>query len=211
MSASILLEQAVRYVRSQFTKAEVVTVEQYGGQFSSDEVGQVSYNCPAIFMTVLGWKPAGEGKRLGGRYANEVRVAAFVAYKDATNRNKRMRGAMVIAEKLALVMRQWAPARDPVIDALPVTLAGLEDDATCENLYSQGMDKKGQALWLVDWTQCTKSNVPPEQLYDLLLVDITNNTHGGDIPAVPDAGGAALPVIDGVVFVSNVPPNQNNT
>jgi hypothetical protein len=201
MSATILLDQAVARVRAQFTKAEVATVQPYAGEFSAAEMPHKSYNCPAIFLTVLGWQPADGGSRLSGRNTNKVRMAAFVAFKHA-DRNKRMAGAMLLAERLALCLRQWEPMREASNASLPVTIAGLEADATCENLYSRALDTAGQALFLVDWHQCVKPNVPLEQLWDLLAVEIIDSTRGGVVPADAAATGIVPVVTEDVTFNS---------
>jgi hypothetical protein len=199
MSATVLLDQAVARVRTQFTKAEVVTVQPYAGEFSVSEIPFKSYACPAIFVTVLGWKPTDSNSRLTGKHSKQVRMAAFVAYKHA-DRNKRMAGAMLLAERLAIVMRQWAPMLDAVNSNLPVTISGLEDDATCENMYSRALDTAGQALWMVDWHQCVKPAVPIEQLWDLLSVEIIDSTRGGVVPANAAATGIVPVVTEDVKF-----------
>lgn len=201
MSATILLDQAVARVRAQFTKAEVAMVQPYAGEFSAAEIPHKSYNCPAIFLTVLGWQPADGSNRLSGRNTNKVRMAAFVAVKHA-DRNKRMAGAMLLAERLALCLRQWEPMREAANTSLPVTIAGLEADATCENLYSRALDTAGQALFLVDWHQCVKPNVPLEQLWDLLAVEIIDSTRGGVVPADAAATGIVPVVTEDVTFNS---------
>lgn len=193
--SAILLEQTLAYVRGQFTKAEVTEVRSYAGEFSSEEVAQVSYTCPAIFVTVLGWQPQQESRRLVGRYVRAVRMAAFVVYKHA-NREKRMAGAMHLADKLGVVMRRWRPDST----GLPLTIAPLEEDARCENLYGRAIDSKGQALWLVDWTQDIAPQVPLEALYDLLTVEITDLTRRGEVPASPTPAPTPLTVTDDVQF-----------
>lgn len=201
MSATILLDQAVAHVRANFTRAEVATVQPYAGEFSAAEIPHKSYNCPAIFVTVLGWQPADNDCRLSGKHANKVRMAAFVAVKN-TDRNKRMAGAMLLAERLAIVMRRWAPMSEAANTDLPVTIAGLEADATCENLYSRTLDTAGQALFLVDWHQCVKPNVPIEQLWDLLSVEIIDSTRGGVVPLEAAATGIVPVVTEDVKFNS---------
>lgn len=201
MSATILLDQAVARVRAQFTKTEVATVQAYAGEFSAAEIPFKSYNCPAIFVTVQGWQPADNDCRLSGKHANKVRMAAFVAFKHA-DRNKRMAGAMLLAERLAIVMRQWEPMREAANADLPVTIAGLEADATCENLYGRALDAVGQALFLVDWHQCVKPAVPLEQLWDLLSVEIIDSTRGGVVPADAAATGIVPVVTEDVKFNS---------
>lgn len=179
---SAVLQQAViDLVRGAFTKAEVATVEPYAGEFSAAESVQVSFTAPAIFVAVLGWKPWPDSKRLTGRNVRGVRMAAFVVTKHA-KRDVRMQAAMNLAERLALLLQAWVPEATETMD-----LACLEVDATVENLYSRAMDAKGMALWLVDWMQAAKPKVAPAQLFDLLAVDITDNTQQGQVPDAPPA------------------------
>ena len=195
MSAALLAE-ALTFVRGRFTRAEVATVQAYGGEFNSGETTQLSYNCPAIFITVLGWQRAAHGMHLTGRSVRAVRMAAFVAFKHPS-RDQRMLGALNLADKLAIALRAWVPANtDPLY-----VIAGIEGDASCENLYGRDIDAKGQALWLVDWEQCIKPLVPPEQLFDLIAIDITDHTRKGEPTAAPAPGPAVLTVTEDVQFV----------
>lgn len=190
--SAVLLDQVLAYVRSQFTKAEAATVQAYGGEFSGAEVPKLSFNCPAIFVTVLGSVP-GSGVRLAGKHARKVRMAAFVCFKHP-ERTQRMRGAMVLAEKLAMVLREWSPmqnfAGDPVL-----SIAELEEEATTENLYGPVTDKQGLALWLVGWEQAVKPARPVPQLYDLLAVEITDLVQPGVVPAPEDANAGPAGVV----------------
>lgn len=195
--SAILLDQALAYLRAQFTRAEVATLQSYGGEFSAAESDQLSYDCPAILVTVLGWQPEDSGTRLAGRFARQVRLAAFVAYKHA-NRDKRMAGAMALAEKLTLVLRLWQPDSAGV----PVELGPVEATPTAENLYGRAMDKRGQALWLVSWSQCLKPRVPLAALVDLLAVEITDTTRQGTTPTGAPAAPAPLTVTEDVRFGS---------
>ena len=79
-------------------------------------------------------------------------------------------------------------------------LAPLEAEPTAENLYSRAMDKLGQALWLVSWTQCVKPRVPLENLVDLLAVDIIDITRQGTAPAASPDNPAPLIVTENVRF-----------
>ena len=195
--SAILLNQALAYVRAQFTAAEVAEVTSYGGEFSIGEIDKVGYRCPAIFIAVLGWSPAPDGKRLAGKYVRSVKMAAFVVFKAAT-RDARMLGAMNLADRLAMLLRRWQPD-----DAdSPITIAPLEEDASCENLYGRAIDAKGQALWLVRWEQCIKPLVPIEQLVDLLAVEITDLTQRGVAGGEPPSG--AITVTEDVQFPPDV-------
>jgi hypothetical protein len=181
--SAILLDQVLAYVRGQFTPAEVAEVIAYGGEFSTGEIDKVSYRCPSIFIAVLGWQPEPNGKRLAGKYVRSVKMAAFVAYK-AAKRDQRMLGAMNLADRLSMALRRWRPD-----DAdSPISIAPLEEDAVCENLYGRAIDAKGQALWLVRWEQCIKPLVPVEQLVDLVAIDIKDLTRRGVTDGEPPSG-----------------------
>lgn len=192
-----LLEATVAHVRAAFTKQEVADVRAYGGEFSAAEVGQVSYACPAILITVLGWRPETQSRRLPGRGVRAVRMGAFVVYAHA-RREERLHGAMVLAERLVLTLATWRPESA----GQPVEIAPLDESETpaAENLYGRAIDAKGQALWLVDWTQCIKPTVPAEQLYELTRIDITDNTRRGDVPAAPAPAPAPLTVTEDIRF-----------
>lgn len=178
---SAVLQQAViDLVRGAFTKAEVMTVAPYAGEFSADESVQVSFTAPAVFVAVLGWKPWVDSKRLTGRNVRGVRMGAFVVTKHA-KRDVRMQMAMTLAERVALLLQAWVPDETDTMD-----LACLEVDATVENLYSRAMDSKGMALWLVDWMQAARPKVAPGELFDLLAVHIEDHVdHQVDEPAAP--------------------------
>lgn len=193
--SALLLSAAVDYLRGQFTTAEAATVRMYAGEFSSEEVMRVSFTCPALFVTVLGWQPEHEGKRLSGKYVRNVSMAAFVAYKHA-QRDQRMTGAMNLADKLGIVLRRWHPDNS----SSPITIAPLEEDARCENLYGRAIDAQGLALWLVSWKQCMAPQVPVEQLYDLVAIDITDKTRRGTVPAAPTPAPSPLTVTEDVQF-----------
>ena len=45
--STVLLDQVVDHIRTQFTKAEVVTVQASGGEFTSAAVGQASFSSGA--------------------------------------------------------------------------------------------------------------------------------------------------------------------
>lgn len=188
MSAA-LLDQVQAYIRRSFTKAEAVDVRPYAGEFSSEEMDKVSYNCPAIFVTVLGWQPIQGGSRLTGKYARNVRVAAFVVAKHA-KREERMRLGMALAEKLCFVMREWVPD----IDNPVITISPLEEDASAENLYSRAVDRLGQSVWLVDWHQAVKpvlgANGKPV-LIDWLTTAIEDTVRVTEPPVAPPVGTAA--------------------
>lgn len=215
MSAVVLLEQAVAFVRASFTKQQVVTVRQYAGEFSAAEMKNVSYTCPAILLTVLGWKKPEAGHRLTGRHAKNHRLVAFVVCKNGKSREARMAEAMQLAEALSVVLRQWAPmTQEPyasALNALGVTVLGLDDEPTGENLYNRAVDEQGQALWMVDWYQCakgviplgpTRPAVPYDQLPVLTSVVIEDTVHVNQVPAVAPPVEAVPAVTEKIDFVN---------
>ncbi len=215
MSAVALLDQAVAFVRAGFTKQQAATVQQYAGEFSASEMKQLSYTCPAILITVLGWKKPEAGAHLTGRHARQVRLAAFVVTKNASNRQARMSEAMALAENLSVLLRQWAPmVQEPsasALSALGVTAGGLEDEASCENLYNRAVDEQGQALWLVDWHQSVKGVVPmgpgrPAVPYALLpaltTVVIEDSAHVNQVPVAAVVSDAAITVTEKIDFLN---------
>jgi phage gp37-like protein len=215
LSAVALLDQAVAFVRASFTRQQVATVRQYAGEFSAAEIPKLSYNCPAILITILGWKKPEAGGRLTGRHAKNYRLAAFVLCKNAKSREARMAEAMSLAEALSVVLRQWAPMTQApyaaALAALKVTVLGLDDEANAENLYSGAVDKAGQALWMVDWYQCARGviplgpvrpAIPYEDLPALGEVVIEDSVHVNQIPPVPPSGDAVPTVTEKIDFVN---------
>lgn len=186
--SAILLAQAITYLRGQFTPAEVAVVDTYGGEFTAAETDKLSFACPAIFVTVLGWQPTHDSQRLVGRHVHEVKLAAFVVFKHA-QRSARLAGCMTLAERLAMALRLWVPD----CSGLPLAIAPLEDEARAENMYGRAIDAQGLALWLVSWEQCTKPTVPLPALYDLIAIDITDTVRGGlALTAAPAPGPLAV-------------------
>lgn len=199
----LLLDPVQALLREKFSKQEVTTIQPYGGEFTALEIDKVSYACPAIFITVLGWQRAQPGAPLTGPRVRDVRLAAFIAFKHA-KRELRMEGAMAIADKLCLVLQDWKPESALLAD-YPLEIAALEGEPSAENLYSRASDEKGQAVWLVDWTQCARPIEDPGVLANWLVADITNLARTAEAPAPQDA---PLPpelvgkpsVFDGIVF-----------
>jgi hypothetical protein len=210
MSADILLDQALAFVRRSFAKSEIATVELYGGQFSAEEIPQTSYTCPAVFITVLGWQAPPAGSRITGRHARQFRLCAFVAFKHA-DRVKRMNGALMLAEKLGIVLRQWAPMQEPGNASLAATIGGLDDEPRCENLYNRAVDKAGQALFALSWYQCAKPAVPLgparpavpyAELPQLDSVVIEDTVHANQVPAAPAPDEGVPTVTEKIDFVN---------
>ncbi len=215
MSASVLLDQAVAFVRAGFTKQQVLTVRKYAGEFNGAEMKRVSYACPAILLTVLGWQKPSNDSRLTGRHARTVRLAAFVVCKNAKDRESRMAEAMTLAESLTVLLRQWSPmTQEPsasALTALCITVAGLSDEPSCENLYNRAVDEQGQALWLVDWYQDIKGAiplgparpaVPYDQLPNLTAVEIEDTTHVAQGPVTVPPADAPITVTEKVSFTT---------
>lgn len=197
--SAVLLDQVLAHVRSLFTTTEVATVQEYGGEFDAAEVEQVSFSAPAVFIAVLGWRGMPTSTRLTGKHIRQYRLGAFIATKHA-KRELRMRAAMAIAERLTIGLRTWAPHV-----STPIEIAGLEDEPTAENLFSRGIDKRGMALWLVDWRQCIRPTVPLEQLYDLVAVDIVDTTQQGVTTTATSPAQTPLTVTEEVRFAAPVP------
>jgi phage gp37-like protein len=175
MSAASL-DAVIAYLREKFTKAEVITVKPYAGEFGVADMTGTAYAAPAIFVTELGSQPAEGGTRTSGVHVRRTRMAAFVVYKHA-NRDTRMRGAMLLAEKLTMLLRLWRPDST----GLAYTLSPLERGANCENLFDHARDALGQAVWLVDWAQDVEPQTPAMQLLDWLGTDIAS-TAGSATP-----------------------------
>lgn len=186
MSAE-LLNATVAQARASFTSAEVRTVQPYAGEFNAVEVGQVSFACPALLVTVLGWQPENDPNvRIAGRHLRRVRMATFVVTKHP-EREKRLEQAMAIAHKLCLALKLWKPAS---LVTQATAIAPLEDEPSAENLFGRAIDAKGLALWLVSWDQHVSAQVPLEQLVDLVRIEITDDTVQGNLPPPPPAAGS---------------------
>lgn len=194
--SAILLDHVLTHVRSLFSLAEVATVQEYGGEFDAAEVDQLSFSAPAVLIAVLGWRGMPTSTRLTGKHVRQYRLGAFIATKHA-KRELRMRAAMAIAERLTIGLRTWSPHV-----STPIEIAGLEDEPTAENLFSRGIDKRGMALWLVDWRQCIRPTVPLEQLYDLVAVDIVDTTLQGSTPTASAVPTVPLVVTEEVRFAA---------
>jgi phage gp37-like protein len=188
------LDATLAYLRTQFTKAEVVTLEEYGGQFDASDMAKVTYATPAIFVTELGSAPAKGSKRSSGVNVRRTRMAAFAVVKQA-DRKKRMRSAMALGEKIALVLRKWRPDST----GLNCEISPLDEGATCENLFNHARDAMGQAVWLVDWTQDVEPIEAP-QLLDWLAVEIATTARDAVPPAAPPVEVDFLGVTQGVNF-----------
>lgn len=189
---SVLLMSKVKdWLRSEFTPQEVVDIEYYGGEFSSEEVAAVSYATPCILLAGLGWYRPRGNSRMSGPRARVVRLAAFVV-TGTGNRVERMLSAQALAEKLDLKLNAWAPQSLPG-DAVEVAAVEPEPGVRCENIFNRRIDAKGQAVWLVTWHQCVMPLVSPPQFYDLLGVDIeSTNVLPHVAPPVPSESAIAV-------------------
>ncbi len=192
-----LLDQTLAYLRMQFSAAEVKTLREYGGEFGAADMAETVYTAPAIFVSVLGSRPIDAGGvRMAGNFARQVRMAAFVVTKDA-NREKRMRTALALGEKLAMVLRAWKPDGSSVT----CTIAPLEHSPSCENLFNHARDAAGQAVWMLDWTQGVEPKLPDAQIIDWLSLQITDNVRRA-VPAAAAVTGATLNVSESVQFLT---------
>lgn len=117
-----------------------VSVENYGGEFSSDEVDFKSFSAPAAFVSCLGWRKVDRPLLLSGKYIWRARIAIFIATKE-TKRDSRMVSAMSRAAVLSAHFQGWRPE----------ACSGRAEDIDSENLYNRAIDKKGLALWMVSW------------------------------------------------------------
>jgi len=178
----VLRDACLAYIKATFG-AQLATVDSYGGSFTEAEIMAKSFLSPAVHLAVLGWHPVHEGRRLSGRHAWRVYMAAFVTVKSV---DREMRGdqAVRFAAALADVLRAWQPTGS----AQGADIGALEEDAEAENLYSRKADELGVARWLVKWDQVVmgKARVAPVPLYPMTRVEITNTVSNGAA-----AGGVA--------------------
>lgn len=201
MSATILKAQAIAYVRGLFTTQEVAQVNSYGGEFTEAELSAKSFVCPAIFITSVGWHGEAGGTRLAGRKCKRVYMIAFVLAK-SSDRETRAAQALAIAEKLADGLREWMPDSN----ALGAVISALEEEPSCENLYTRSLDQKGIARWMVKWDQTVKAVPgttvqPGAQQVPLTAIQIDDVVHtGGDAPVAPIV---PVPVSEGITFDNN--------
>jgi phage gp37-like protein len=181
--SALLLERVIAEVRAQFTRQEAATVQAYGGEFSAQEIDKLSFNSPAILITVLGWSPhvPDATSRLATRQARDARLAAFVVTKHA-KRELRMQQAMLLAEKLALVLRAWRP-ECLAGDAMQMDV--LTEEPECENLYGRAVDKAGLALWLVSWRQVVSPLATDAPLGDWLRLELESLARAAAPAAAP--------------------------
>lgn len=169
MSATILLDAIITRVRSLFTPQQVAEVREYAGEFNAAEIAQLSFNSPAILISVLGWTNGKESKALGGaRNTRLNQCVAFVITKDV-RRDERMRKAAAITDALGYGLYTWSPD-----DHELCVIGGPEDEPDAENLFGRAVDEKGMALWVLSWEQATRPLVTPAAMFDLVAVEITS-------------------------------------
>lgn len=184
------------FVRGSFASTEVVDVEYYGGEFSSDEVAVSGFKAPAILIAGLGWtRPRGH-ERMTGKGCRVCHMAAFVVTSN-NNRVERMLAAQRLAEQLDLQLTTWTPAN---ADDAVIEVAAPEDDIRCENVYNKKIDAKGLALWLVTWRQAIKPRLPLPQLYELLGIDIVSTNVLPHISPEGGEGGDPIAVTHEILF-----------
>jgi hypothetical protein len=191
----LLMDTTKTFVRGLFSERDVIDVEYYGGEFSSDDVGLTGFKAPAVLVAGLGWtRPRGH-ERMVGKGTRVCHMAAFVVTNNS-NRADRMLAAQRLAEQLDLGLVTWVPANAP---GAVIEVAAPEDDVRCENVYNKKIDAKGLALWLVTWRQCIKPLIPLPQIFDLLSLDITSTNV---MPLASDQVGtdAAIAVTHEVIF-----------
>ncbi len=144
------------------------TVQDYGGEFSAEEMNVKGFTAPAALIACLGWRPT-RGGVMNGKRIWDLRIAVFVVTKNV-KREERMRAAMIRAEWLAAIFAEWRP------DDL---CAGKPQDIAAENLYGRAIDKTGHALWMVSWwhqLQLPIERNPYDELASLEQIEI--NTVG---------------------------------
>lgn len=194
---SVLLMGTVKaFVRGAFASTDVVDVEYYGGEFSSDEVAVSGFKAPAILIAGLGWtRPRGH-ERMTGKGCRVCHMAAFVVTSN-NNRVERMLAAQRLSEQLDLQLTTWTPAN---ADDAVIEVAAPEDDIRCENVYNKKIDAKGLALWLVTWRQAIKPRLPLPQLYELLGIDIVSTNVLPHISPEGAEGGDPIAVTHEILF-----------
>ncbi|WP_211452619.1 phage protein Gp37 [Collimonas antrihumi] len=165
---SARLLDAIKDRITQHTAALFKQVEDYGGQFSAEEMDFKSFTAPAAFVSCLGWQKVDRGNYLGGKHIWRGRMAIFIATKDV-KRDSRMREAMLRADVLTSLFSDWKPDM----------CAGKTENIGAENLYSRSIDKKGLALWMVDWWQEIEMKPPvlPRPDLETIAVHSTASTN----------------------------------
>lgn len=167
MSATILLDAIIARVRSLFTPQQVAEVREYAGEFNAAEIAQLSFNSPAILISVLGWTNGKESKALGGaRNTRLNQCVAFVVTKDM-RRDERMRKAAAITDALGYGLFTWSPD-----DHALCVIGGPEEEPDAENMFGRAVDAQGLALWVLSWEQATRPLVTPAAMFDLVAVEI---------------------------------------
>jgi hypothetical protein len=179
---------------------QLATVDSYGGSFTEAEIQAKSFLSPAVHLAVLGWHPVDKGRRLSGRHAWRVYMAAFVTVK-AVDREMRGDQALTFSAALADVLRNWHPTGH----SKGVEFGPLEEDAECENLYSRKADELGVARWLVKWDQVVMGSMrfKPVPIYPMTRVEITDTVPG----ATPTtAAPTVAPVVTEEIQFQQVDP-----
>lgn len=180
MTNTLALDGLLAYLH-EHAGAAFRTIDEYGGEFNGAEVPRLSFNCPAVFVTCLGWQPPTGPARIGGKFASRSRFAAFIVTQDYRGRNTRMRMACDRAELVSALVADWRPPG----------CAGPAQDIRAQNLYGSAVDQKSMALWSVTWWHDTAWRDPREwiqQLPELDAVDIHSigHTHVDDTPPAPN-------------------------
>ncbi len=122
----------------------LATCERYAGQFSALESGRVTFLAPAVFVASSGgpMTPAGTDQ-----IDCACKVLAYVIWQAARSRADRSLSAAALAQAVAVFAegRQFglAPAMPAVVKRTTA-------------LYSVALEKKGLALWVVEWEQVVR-------------------------------------------------------
>lgn len=177
-------------------KRQFKTIDFYGGEFDEEEVKRKSYSCPALFITVMGWADDESNKRMirqGGRAAPRgVRIGMFIVTKSEKGRVARMLQSVNLTAAVEDYMKAYNPdcAGYCAVEARRFV---------AENLYNEKIDKLGQAVFVLSFTQTLSTcKTLSKDLPDLLGVDVVTHTHthieptpttGDDLPVTIEITG----------------------
>lgn len=181
MTIGVLLEQQLAYVRSLFTEQAVPTVQEYAGEFNAEEVNRMSFSCPAVLISVLGWGGAKDSKRMGNRRNARLHKCVAFVVTDDVNRIDRMKAATAIADSLAYGLTAWTPEDQPTC-----AISAIEEEPDAENMFGRAMDQKGLALWMLVWEQAAMPLRSPAAMFDLTKVSIESTARHTSVPTSQD-------------------------
>lgn len=192
------------YLREHLSADEVQTIALYGGEFDHEEIDFAQYNCPAIFLTCLGFhqRPPARGQRT--ILSRQARFAAFVATKQAT-RPGRFIESLDLTERLELLVSAWQPQCPPELQ--PACIGPAEPHSfVAENLYSRKVDAYKHGLWLLSWWQPYQPTLAahPDTLPPLLGSHVDSILSTTATPQQP-AEGQPLSTEACIAFKPNTP------